>query len=110
MTQECQPESNDLSGEEKPAARDAAASVTAADWVESKARARVKVVDPLAATGICATWTMCPAVDADEYVGVSAWLLVSWLLPSLGLSTYRGVVWLKPVDAGSALNTESLEA
>ena len=52
-------------------ASDAAASEIAADWLESKASARVNVVDPLAATGICATCTMCPAVDAELYVDVS---------------------------------------
>ncbi|MGH3185716.1 MAG: hypothetical protein ACRDPY_19240 [Streptosporangiaceae bacterium] len=34
----------------------------------------MNVVEPLAATGIWATWSICPAVDACEYVEVSAWL------------------------------------
>ena len=49
-------------------ASEAAASEIAADSVVSNASARVNVVDPLAATGISPTWSMCPAVDAAEYV------------------------------------------
>ena len=54
-----------------PAVSDAEASEIAAASVVSKASARVNVVDPLAATGIWATWSICPAVDACEYVEVS---------------------------------------
>ena len=68
MSQECQPDSNELSSEEKPVVSEAAASEIAADSVVSKASARVNVVDPLAATGICATWSMCPAVEAGVLV------------------------------------------
>ena len=55
-SQECQPDSNELSSEENPAASEADASEIAAAWLESKASASVKVVVPLAATGICASW------------------------------------------------------
>ncbi len=71
LTQLCQPDSNELSSELNPVASEAAAAEIAADWVESKASARVNVVDPLAATGICPTCTMCPAVAAELYVDVS---------------------------------------
>ncbi len=67
--------------------RDAEASEIAAACVVSKASARVNVVEPLAATGIWATWSICPAVDACEYVEVSAWLEVSMVSPSLEVPT-----------------------
>ncbi len=55
----------------KPAASEAEASVTAAASVESKASARVKVVEPEAATGICAVWSMWPLPATPAYWVVS---------------------------------------
>jgi hypothetical protein len=58
--QVCHPDWNEDAAEAKPAPSEAEASETAADVLASKASARVKVVDPLAATGIWPVWVMCP--------------------------------------------------
>jgi hypothetical protein len=70
----------------------------------------VNVVDPEDATGISPTWSMCPAVEAVEYVDGSEWSLVSIVSPSLEVPTYPVEVREKPSDEVSALATDPFSA
>jgi hypothetical protein len=70
--QECQPDSYELSTALNPLLSEAEAARTAEASVVSKASARVNVVEPLEATGICAVWSMCPLLETPEYVVVRA--------------------------------------
>ena len=85
--QVCQPLSNEDSTDENPLDREAAASLTAADWVLSKASASVNVVLPLALTGISAVWSMWPLLETPVYCVERTWPLRSWLDPLLEVPT-----------------------
>ena len=65
FSQDCHPDSKLASRPVKPDPSDAEASETAAASELSKASASVNVVEPAAATGIWATWSMCPPAVAE---------------------------------------------